>query len=62
MGTQGLAATLPESVHVGLCSAYEFEAALLLADALFTSPGSTNGEGGGHHEINIKSEVSRGVA
>ncbi|MFJ8388888.1 hypothetical protein ACIQ9Q_31050 [Streptomyces sp. NPDC094438] len=36
-----LAATLPGSVRVGPSSAYEFEAALLQADALFTSPGST---------------------
>ncbi|MEW2579210.1 hypothetical protein [Streptomyces syringium] len=36
-----LAAMLPGSVRVGPFSAYEFEAALLRADALFTSPGST---------------------
>lgn len=36
-----LAAILPGSVRVGPFSAYEFEASLLQADALFTSPGST---------------------
>ncbi|WAL98475.1 hypothetical protein [Streptomyces sp. Je 1-369] len=36
-----LAAVLPRGVHVGPLRAYEFEAALLRADALFTSPGST---------------------
>ncbi|MGW0551338.1 hypothetical protein [Streptomyces altiplanensis] len=36
-----LAATLPDEVRIGALCAYDFEAALLRADALFTSPGST---------------------